>query len=51
MDVMATQAGYEPLDYSLFDKHKDYYFASIQAGVAGNIRYMEKLVRDTLENL
>lgn len=35
MDVMAAQAVFEPLDYSLFDKRKDYYFAAIQAGVSG----------------
>ena len=48
MDVMATQAGYEPLDYSLWDKHKNFYFGSIQAGVAGDYQHIERLVRDIL---
>ncbi len=50
MDVMATQAGYGPLDYSLWDQHKDFYFKAIQAGHAGNYQPMERLVRDVLEN-
>ena len=48
MDVMATQAGYEPLDYSLWDQHKNFYFGSIQAGVAGDYQHMERLVRDII---
>ncbi|MFJ0261007.1 Fic family protein [Acinetobacter baumannii] len=48
MDVMATQAGYGPLDYSLWDKHKGFYFGSIQAGVACDYQHMERLVRDIL---
>jgi len=48
MDVMATQAGYGPLDYSLWDQHKDFYFGSIQAGVAGDYQHMERLVKDIL---
>jgi cell filamentation protein len=48
MDVMATEAGIGPLDYALFDKHKDFYFKSIQAGLEGDTQYLERLVRDTL---
>lgn len=48
LDVLATQASYGPLDYSLWDKHKDYYFKAIQAGVAGEYQYMARLIRDTL---
>ncbi|NAS09528.1 Fic/DOC family protein [Acinetobacter haemolyticus] len=48
MDVLATQAGYGPLDYSLWDQHKVFYFGSIQAGVAGDYQHMERLVRDIL---
>lgn len=48
MDVMATQAGYDPLDSSLWDQHKDFYFGSIQAGVAGDYQHMERLVKDIL---
>lgn len=49
MDTFATQAGLTTLDYSLWDKHKDYYFKAIQAGVVGELEYMERLVRDILE--
>lgn len=49
MDVVATQAGYGPLDYSLMEKHKDYYFKSIQAGVAGEYQHIEKLLLDVLK--
>jgi len=49
MDVMATQAGYSPLDYSLIEKHKDYYFKSIQAGVSGEYQHIEKLLIDVLK--
>jgi cell filamentation protein len=48
MDVMATQAGFGPLDYSLWDEHKDFYFKSIQAGHAGDYQHIERLVRDIL---
>ncbi|WP_114416176.1 Fic/DOC family protein [Marinospirillum perlucidum] len=48
MDVMATKAGYGPLDYSLWDGHKDFYFRAIQAGVAGELQHMQRLVRDVL---
>jgi cell filamentation protein len=50
MDVLATQAGYGPLDYSLWDQHKDFYFKAIQAGHAGDSQHMERLVRDVLGN-
>jgi len=50
MDVMAAQAGYEPLDYSLWDEHKDFYFKAIQAGHAGDYQHMQRLVRDILED-
>lgn len=48
MDVFATYAGYEPLDYSLWFEHRAFYFAAIQAGVAGNYNHMQRLVRDVL---
>ncbi|MCQ8105303.1 hypothetical protein NP590_14405 [Methylomonas sp. SURF-2] len=50
MDVMATQAGYEPLDYSLWDEHKDFYYKSIQAGHAGDYQHIGRLVSDILKN-
>lgn len=47
-NVMALQAGWPELDFSLFDEHKEYYFKSIQAGVDGDLSYLERLVEDTL---
>ena len=47
-NVMALQAGWPELDFSLFDEHKEYYFKSIQAGVDGDLSYLERLVKDTL---
>ncbi|OOV88891.1 Fic/DOC family protein [Oceanospirillum linum] len=49
MDVMAVQAGFSALDYSIWDQNKDFYFKSIQAGVAGDYQYIERLVRDILD--
>lgn len=48
MDVMCNKAGLGLLDYSLWDKHKDFYIASIQAGVAHEYQHMERLVRDLI---
>lgn len=48
LDIMALQAGFHPLDYQLWEQHKDYYFKAIQAGVAGDYRHVERLVRDIL---
>lgn len=48
LDVLAYKAGYQPLDYSLWDEHKTFYFKSIQAGVAGNFEHIKRLVRDVL---
>lgn len=49
LDVMATKAGAEPLDYSLWDEHKDFYFKAIQAGRDGDYQYVERLIQDVLE--
>ena len=49
-DVMAVQAGFQPLDYSLWDNNKDFYFASIQHGLSMNYEPMERLVRDVLDS-
>lgn len=49
LDVMATKAGAQPLDYSLWDKHKDFYFKAIQAGRDGDYQHVERLIRDVLE--
>jgi len=48
MDVMCNKAGLGLLDYSLWDKHKDFYIASIQAGMAHEFQHMERLVRDII---
>ena len=48
LDVLVYKAGYEPLDYSLWDEHKDFYFKAIQAGVGGDFQYMQRLVKDVL---
>lgn len=48
MDVMAVKAGYQPLDYSLWDQNKDFYFKAIQAGVADNFQHLARLVEDIL---
>lgn len=49
LDVMAVKAGAQPLDYSLWDEHKDFYFKAIQAGLAGDYQHIERLIRDVLE--
>lgn len=49
LDVMAVKAGAQPLDYSLWHEHKDYYFKGIQAGVDRNYQFIERLIRDVLE--
>ncbi|ATH77936.1 Fic/DOC family protein [Halomonas sp. C22] len=48
LDVMAVKAGAQPLDYSLWNEHKDYYFKAIQAGLEGDYQFVERLVRDVL---
>lgn len=49
LDLMATKAGAQPLDYSLWDEHKDFYFKAIQAGRDGDYQYVERLIRDVLD--
>lgn len=49
IDVMATKAGYGPLDYTLWDEHKEFYFKSIQAGRDGDFSHMTRLVRDVIK--
>jgi cell filamentation protein len=43
-DVMAVQAGRDPLDYSLWDADKASYFSAIQDGLARNYEAMIGLV-------
>ncbi|WP_226871848.1 Fic/DOC family protein [Shewanella sp. FDAARGOS_354] len=49
MDYMSQEAGYGLLDYSLWDKHKDFYIRSIHAGLSGDYQHMERLVADILD--
>jgi len=43
-DVMVAQAGYQPLDYTLWDKNKEAYFSAIQQGVSLNYEPMKEWV-------
>ena len=47
-DVMAVQAGRNPLDYSAWDADKESYFAAIRAGQGGNYAPMQRLVTSAL---
>jgi cell filamentation protein len=47
-DVMAVQAGYEPLDYSAWELRKNDYIIAIHAGLAANYAPMCALVREAL---
>jgi cell filamentation protein len=47
-DMLSVRAGRGILDYSVWDKHKDFYFKAIQAGVSGNVKPMSRLVGDIL---
>jgi len=50
LDVMSVKAGAQPLDYSLWNKHKNFYFKSIQAGRDGDYQHVERLIRDVMES-
>ena len=43
-DVMAVQAGRQPLDYSAWDADKEAYFAAIRAGLGGDYAPMQQRV-------
>lgn len=47
-NIMALQAGWPELDFSLWDKHKNFYFTAINAGVYEDMSPMEELIKDTL---
>lgn len=49
LDVMAVKAGAQPLDYSLWDENKAFYFKAIQAGMGKHYQHVERLIRDVLE--
>ena len=48
-DVMAVQAGYDPLDYSSWEADTERYFAAIQRGVSRDYEPMVELVCDALK--
>ncbi|MBX3588661.1 MAG: Fic family protein [Ramlibacter sp.] len=48
-DVMAVQAGHEPLDYSGWEQHKSVYIAAIHAGFSGDYGPMCTLVASAME--
>ena len=43
-DVMAVQAGHEPLDYSAWDAHRERYFAAIRKATGRDYAAMQELV-------
>ena len=45
---MAAQAGLGPLDYTVWEKNKEAYFAAIQAGLDRDYEPMGKWVRRAL---
>lgn len=47
-DVMAVQAGQDPLDYSAWETNKDRYFAAIQQGVLQDYQPMIAMVNEAL---
>lgn len=47
-DVMAVQAGREPLDYSAWERRKSEYIGAIHAGLMGNFGPMTGLVAEAL---
>lgn len=49
LDVMATKAGLQPLDYQRWDENKNFYFKAIQAGRDGDYQYIEQLIQDTIK--
>jgi cell filamentation protein len=47
-DVMAVQAGHEPLDYSSWEQNKQAYIGAIHAGLAGNYEPMTRFVAEAM---
>lgn len=48
-DVMAVQAGIQPLDYTSWDQNKNVYFAAIQQGLDMNYEPIKSLVKQAIE--
>ena len=49
-DVMAVQAGYEPLDYSSWERNKAAYISAIQKGMDCDYAPMQRWVSEALES-
>lgn len=49
-DVMAVQAGYQPLDYSYWDQSKAEYFAAIEQGMSMNYEAIQTLVERAISD-
>lgn len=49
LDVMAVKAGLAPLDYSLWEQHREFYFKSIQAGHNEDYSHTRRMITDTLK--
>ena len=49
-DVMAVQAGRQPLDYTPWDQNKSAYFAAIAQGLSMNYEPMKNWVRKALRD-
>ena len=49
-NVMALQAGWPELDFSVLDKNKEQYFASIQAGMECDYEPLSRLIRQVLRD-
>lgn len=47
-DVMAVQAGHEPLDYTSWERHKAAYIGAIHAGFLGDYSPMSQFVVEAL---
>jgi cell filamentation protein len=47
-DVMAVQAGHEPLDYTNWEQHKPAYIGAIHAGFSGDYGPMEQFVAQAM---
>lgn len=47
-DVMAVQAGHEPLDYSSWEQNKPAYIGAIHAGLAGDYGPMKQFVASAM---
>lgn len=48
-DVMAVQAGHQPLDYSSWEQHKSAYVGAIHAGFSGNYDPMAGFVAEAMD--